>query len=120
MDLGKEICANTSLAQMQQQQFDDESQVYLWKRCCLEKCNKRMYENQPPSAGARVQQYFTQNMLYEADSLISVAPKNSKHRQGGLIYSQFYSSIKELYDATKCFLFSNDAMEELALDPKSH
>jgi len=120
VDLGKEICANISLAQPQQQQIGDEAQVYLWKRCCLERYIEWMYEDQAqrPKKGTKGQLYFTQNMLYEAGSLTSVAPKRSIHRQGGLIYSQFYSSVKELYDATKCFPFTNDAMEELALDPQ--
>lgn len=34
-----------------------------------------------------------------------------------MIYSQFYNSVKEIYDANKCFPFANDAMEELAPDP---
>ena len=118
VDIGKEICANTSLLQTQQQQLGDEAHVYLWKRCCLERYIKWMYEDDAPKKGSRGQLYFTQNMLYDAGSLTSVAPKKSKHRQGGLVYSQFYSSVKELYDATKCFPFANDAMEELALDPQ--
>jgi hypothetical protein len=28
-----------------------------------------------------------------------------------------YNSVKEIYDANKCLLFANDAIEELALDP---
>ena len=118
VDLGKEICARVSLVQSQQQHIGDEAQVYLWKRCCLERYIKWMYDDQPPAKGGRGQLYFTQNMLYDAGSLTSVSPKRSKHRQGGLIYSQFYASVKELYDATKCFPFTNDAMEELALDPQ--
>ena len=118
VDLGKEICAQTSLVQSQQQHVGDQAQVYLWKRCCLEQYIKWMYDNRPPSKDGRGQQYFTQNMLYDAGSLTSVSPKRSKHRQGGLIYSQFYSSVKEIYDASKCFPFANEAMEELALDPE--
>ena len=77
---------------------------------------KWMYDNQAPKMGEG-QRYYTQNMLYNTGSLISVTPKKSKHREGGLIYSQFYNSVKEIYDANKCFPFANDAMEELALDP---
>ena len=56
-------------------------------------------------------------MLHNAASLTSVPPKKSKHREGGLIYSQFYSSVKEISDATKRFPFTNNGMEEMALDP---
>jgi hypothetical protein len=58
-----------------------------------------------------------QNMLYDTGSLTSVTLKKSRHREGGLIYSQFYNSVKEIYDVNKCFPFANNAMEELALDP---
>ena len=76
-----------------------------------------MYDGRPPRKG-KGQQYFYTNMLYEASSLTSVTPKRSRQREGGLIYSQFYASVKELSDATKCFPFNNDGLEEMALDPQ--
>lgn len=116
VDIGKEICPQTSLIGDQESHLDDEPQVYAWKRCCLEKYMKWMYDDQAPKKGEG-QRYYTQNMLHDTGSLTSVTPKKSKHREGGLIYSQFYNSVKEIYDANKCFPFANDAMEELALDP---
>lgn len=77
---------------------------------------KWMYDDQAPKKGEG-QRYYTQNMLHNTGSLTSMTPKKSKHREGGLIYSQFYNSVKEIYDANKCFPFANDAIEELALDP---
>ena len=118
VDVGKEICAGTSLLPGQQRQVEDEAQVYSWKRCCLEEYMQWMYDGQPPSAKARGQQYYHQNMLYDASSLTSVTPKQSKLRKGGLIYSQFYGSVKEMVDASKCKPFDNDALEEMALDPQ--
>lgn len=116
VDIGKEICPQSSLIKGQERHLDDEPQVYAWKRCCLERYMKWLYDDRPPIQGEG-QQYYTQNMLYDTGSLTSVTPKKSKHREGGLIYSQFYNSVKEIYDANKCFPFANDAMEELALDP---
>ena len=116
VDIGKEICPQTSLIGDQESHLDDEPQVYAWKRCCLEKYMKWMYDDQAPKKGEG-QRYYTQNMLHDTGSLTSVTYKKSKHREGGLIYSQFYNSVKEIYDANKCFPFANDAMEELALDP---
>jgi len=75
-----------------------------------------MYDGQPPGVGPG-QSYFSQNMLHDAASLTSVTPKRSKQRAGGLIYSQFYSSVKEIVDATTRLPFTNDRMEEMALDP---
>ena len=57
-------------------------------------------------------------MLYDAASLTSVSPKLSKLRAGGIIYSQFYGSVKEISDAAKCKPFENDGLEEMALDPQ--
>lgn len=116
VDIGKEICASHSALVGQDVLANRESHVYLWKRCCLERYMKWMYEGKPPSKDSQGQQYFTQNMLYDAGSLTSVSPKKSKQRQGGLIYTQFYSSVKEIYDASKCFPFTNDNMEEMVLD----
>ena len=55
-------------------------------------------------------------MLCEASSLTSVMPKWFKLQEGGIIYIQFYDSVKEVSDATKYMLFDNDELEELALD----
>ena len=57
-------------------------------------------------------------MLYEVLSLTTLIPKRSKLREGGLIYTQFYGSVKEISDAAKCKPFDNDGLEEIALDPQ--
>ena len=44
--------------------------------------------------------------------------RSSKSRAGGLLYSQFYSSIKEIFAAGNVYPFTNAAIETLALDPK--
>lgn len=117
VDIGKEICPRTGLLAHQRANVDEEAQVYQWKRCCLESYMEWMYDGQAPSIG-QGQRYFHQNMLYEASSLTSVTPKRSKLREGGLMYSQFYGSTKEISDATKCYPFENDGLEEMALDPQ--
>lgn len=117
VDVGKEICPRVHMLSRQTPHIDDEAQVYVRRRCCLEEYMRWMYDGQPPRMGSG-QLYFTQNMLREACSLTSVTPMRSKHRAGGLIYSQFYASVKEISDATKRFPFTNDGMEEMALDPQ--
>lgn len=118
VDIGKEICAPVSHVRSQQMHGEEEAQVYSWKRCCLEQYMKWMYDDQPPSTHQAGQRYYEQNMLYEASSLTSLTPKKSKLREGGLIYSQFYGSVKEISDAAKCKPFENDGLEEMALDPQ--
>ena len=43
---------------------------------------------------------------------------NSQLRAGGLLYSQFYSSVKEVFAARNQYPFTNTAIETLALDPQ--
>jgi hypothetical protein len=118
VDIGKEICPSVSLLPGEHRHVGEEAQVYSWKRCCLEEYMQWMYDGKPPSSRAEGQRYYHQNMLYEASCLTSVTPKKSALRQGGLIYSQFYGSVKEMTDAAKCKPFDNDALEEMALDPQ--
>ena len=118
VDVGKEICPRVSLLASQVGGVDDEAQVYAWKRCCLEHYMQWMYDGEPPAIHSQGQRYYDQHMLREASSLTSVTPKRSKLREGGIIYTQFYGSVKEVSDATKCMPFDNDGLEELALDPQ--
>lgn len=92
--------------------------MYSWKRCCLKHYVHWIYDGQAPAEGSAGQRYYCQNMLYEACSMTSTTPRRSKLRQGGLIYSQFYASVKELSDAAQCKPFNHDGLEELALDPQ--
>lgn len=117
VDVAKEICCPTRSARGLNLLPNEQPQVYLWRRCCQQKYIQWMYDDKPPPVNGDGQRYYTQNMLEDTGSLTSVTPKTSKHRQGGLVYTQVYNSVKEVYDANKCFLFANDAMEELALDP---
>jgi hypothetical protein len=55
-------------------------------------------------------------VLGDASSLTSVTPKQPKQGEGGSIYTQRYPSVKAKFDATKCFFFNNDRLEEIALD----
>jgi hypothetical protein len=118
VDLGKEICPYLGLVPSQEYVLEDQAEVYLWKRCCLEHYIHNIYDGNPPAKGGQGQRYYDQNMLYAASSLTSITPKQSKLRQGGIVYSQFYSTVKEISDASKCLPFDNDGLEELALDPQ--
>ena len=118
VDLGKESCCRVGATPSQSLGFNDEAQVYSWKRCCLERNLNWMYDGKPPAKNGPGQRYYNQNLLRDACNLTSVAPKLSKLYQGGLIYSQFYGSVKELSDAAKQVPFQNDGLEELAMDPR--
>jgi hypothetical protein len=118
VDVGKEICARSSRLAHQPAGVEDEAQVYLWRRCCLQEYLRWLYDGQPPSAKGAGQRFYQQAMLRDAAGLTSLAPKRSWLRAGGLIYSQCYASVKEVIDAAKSYPFQNDGLEELALDPQ--
>jgi hypothetical protein len=118
VDIGKEICPPSSSVSSTIENVAVEPQVYSWRRCCLREYIRQLYDGQPPAIGGAGQRYYAQNMLYEACSLTSETPRRSKLREAGLLYSQFYASVKELFDASKCKPFDNGGLEELALDPQ--
>jgi hypothetical protein len=57
-------------------------------------------------------------MLHDSGSLTMETNSSSWSRRAGLLYSQFYSSIKEVFAAGNVYPFTNTALETLALDPK--
>src|SRR4051812_18398106 len=57
-------------------------------------------------------------MLHDSGSLTIESHRGSKSRAAGLLYSQFYPSIKEVFAAGNVYPFTNAAIETLALDPK--
>ena len=116
IDVGKEICTQTGRLWHQAIGPNEQAQVYKWRRCCLESYMKWMYDGSPPSDKGAGQRYYHDCMLRDIAALTSVAPKRSSWGRGGLLYSQFYSSAKEMFDATKRFPFDNDGLEELALN----
>jgi hypothetical protein len=118
VDLGKEICPRVSLLRRQQQHTGDEAQVYCWKRCCLRSNIFWMYDGQPPSDKGAGQRFYNLNMLGDTGGLTSLVPHRSKQYKGGLIYSQYYNSVKEISDAQQLHPFEHDGLEELALDPQ--
>jgi len=115
VDVGKETCAAVGLLPDARRTVDDEAQVYLWRRCCLEHHLRWLYDGAPPRSG---QTFYNACMLRDACSLTSLTPRRSRLREGGLMYSQFYHSAKEMVDAAKSYPFQNDGLEELALDPQ--
>ncbi|PVH90971.1 hypothetical protein DM02DRAFT_664466 [Periconia macrospinosa] len=99
IDVGKELCpARGSGVTCEEKTNNSEDEVaakmLLWKKCCLDA------------------------MLQDSGSMTIETHRGSKSRTGGLLYSQFYSSVKELFAAGNIYPFTNVAIETLALDPK--
>jgi hypothetical protein len=45
------------------------------------------------------------------------AAPHEQESKDGLIYSQFYGLIKTPFDSSKVYIFDNNSVENLALDP---
>jgi hypothetical protein len=58
------------------------------------------------------------SILYDSGSLTIETNSSLWSRQAGLLYSQFYSSIKEVFAAGNIYLFTNTALKTLVLDLK--
>lgn len=107
VDIGKEICPAGGVPH-----------VNLWRRCCLESYMDWMYDKKPPKRNTAGFQLYPTHMLDGVCSLTSCSPARSVQRKGGLVYTQMYASVKEMFDAAKVYPFSNRGIEELAVDDK--
>lgn len=67
--------------------------------------------------GTRKQVFYPFSMLQDTGSLTIETGKRSQRRAAGLLYSQFYSSVKEVFAAGNVYPFTNGAIETLALTP---
>ncbi|PVH90385.1 hypothetical protein DM02DRAFT_547899, partial [Periconia macrospinosa] len=118
IDVGKELCpAQGSSIQCEEMDNNHEgvAKTLLWKRCCLDTYNEWIREKEPDG---HQRTFYPFSMLQDSGSMTIETHKNSKNRASGLLYSQFYSSIKEIFAAGNVYPFTNAAIETLALDPK--
>jgi hypothetical protein len=101
---------------------DESSKVLLWKICCLEAYKNWMKStlNSDEDEGITNQEgkclFYPFSMLKDSGSLTIEAHQTSRSRTSGLLYSQFYSSIKEVFTAGNTYPFTNPAIEGLSLD----
>jgi hypothetical protein len=113
IDIATEICPNYSSYTVGEK---SEAQVYLFKRCCLEKSLEAFYNEEPLEATGTTQFYHVK-FLYQACNMTHVPPKRSRVFQGGLRYIQCYAVEKEISDAGTIYPFANPNLAELCLDP---
>lgn len=118
VDIAKEVCPRASLLAHQRAHVGEEAQVYSWKRCCLENYVNWMYDGAGPAKSGAGQRYCSQNMLRDASTMTSLTPRRHILRRGRIVHSQFYASVKEVWDAMQQAPFEHDGPEELSLDPQ--
>ena len=114
-DIGKEICAPDSQLIGQRLRHTQEPQVYLWKRCCLDSYYHSLLYGE--KAGKARRAVYTTAMLFQTACMTVLTSPASQNRTNGLVYSQFYSSTKEMFDCSKSYPFDAANLESIALDP---
>lgn len=118
LDYGKEVVDSVCYL-LPESNVDQNSEVaytYLWRRCCLDFYAKHAQMGQT-KGGTRTTIYCW-GLTHDVANLTVTPTGSNPLRIAGLAYSQFYSSMKEIFDSAKVYPFDNDALEGLCVDPK--
>ena len=95
---------------------DSPAETLLWRRCCLESFHSWLRAGD--EAAACRQTVYPAALLQDSISMGIEPGSKSQLRADGLLYAQFYSSVKEVFAAGNQYPFTNTAIETLALDPQ--
>ncbi|KAH7341167.1 hypothetical protein BKA66DRAFT_448341 [Pyrenochaeta sp. MPI-SDFR-AT-0127] len=123
LDVGKEVCSaqESHVAPINEAEDGEDETLattLMWKRCCLETYSEWMQGWHGQEADGHQRVFYPFSMLHDSGSLTIETHRGSKSHASGLLYSQFYPSIKELFAAGNVYPFTNAAIETLSLDPK--
>jgi hypothetical protein len=120
VDIAKQTTSEDSALPYDQIPDDHEAEVFLWKKCCLDAyAGTRRAVNpdgSPAKGNAKRTTYPWATMRDTIGQTFFTAPQGQEC-QDGLIYSQFYALIKTPFDTSKVYVFDNESLENLALDP---
>lgn len=120
VDLAKQVTSQDSALPYDDIPDDHEAEVFLWKKCCLDAyAQSRVVLNADGSHAKGTPKravYPWATMRDTAGQTLFATPHGQESRDG-LIYSQFYGLIKTPFDSSKIYVFDNDSVENLALDP---
>lgn len=109
IDIGKEIIPYSSYNGVQ------SSYSALWKSCCLTSIAESFKLGNPKLSTTNVQYQIA--LLNNHANMTLRLGKTHPLFQLGLVYSQFYCSFKELWDAGKTYPFQDKSLEALCIDP---
>ena len=107
IDIGKEVVAS---------QTGVYATTFLWKQCCLVHTLKEFKLNCPKS-GFR-ENFYPWALTQDTCNMTFMPGKRHPLAFMGLVYSQFYSSTKEMFDVAKTYPFQDTSLEGLAIDAK--
>ena len=92
--------------------------TYLWRNSYLDQVYTRFKMGVLRDGFRR--NIYPFSLLDEACSMTLEPGKTHRLKLVGLIYSQYYSSTKEIFDVSKVYPWDNDSLEGLAIDPLLH
>ncbi|EGU73900.1 hypothetical protein FOXB_15591, partial [Fusarium oxysporum f. sp. conglutinans Fo5176] len=127
-DVGKETCPEQA---SQAASFGDDAigdgdvnnstcvpvGTLLYKRCCLQSY-AHLAQNDVSAQETEKQMFYPFSMLHDTGSLTIETGQRSLRRKTGLLYTQFYPSVKEVFAAGNVYPFTNTAIETLAVDKR--
>ena len=116
VDIGKETCPSQTYLPIQDLAGLPVAETLLWKKCCLDSYYEWSRNGEKTSSCK--QWLYPTAMLRDTVSMGLEPAVNSWQRSRGLLYSQFYASMKEVFAAGNQYPFTNTAIETLALDPQ--
>ncbi|KAE8371060.1 hypothetical protein BDV26DRAFT_303280 [Aspergillus bertholletiae] len=76
---------------------DAGPRTVLWRRYCLESYSEWIQQQQPRGSPPPRVQFYPTSLLQDTGSLTLEMCWTAPQRQAGLLYSQFYSSVKETW-----------------------
>ena len=113
VDIASEICP---LGQRTFADPDSEPQVFLHRKCCLDReyayWRETFYDGRQGTRG-----HYIPGFLHETGNMTLVPPKRCVLSAAGLLYSQWYQTSVETVKAFAQLPFTTDGIEELAIDP---
>ena len=113
IDIGKEV-VNPKISYQKEGEVGEAGWVYLWKKCCLERIAEE-FKMEVPKSGMNIN-FYPWALTRDICNMTIEPGRRHPLRYAGLIYSQFYSSSKEIFDAGKVYPFDDTALEGLAVD----
>ncbi|KAK6591437.1 hypothetical protein H4I95_05690 [Botrytis cinerea] len=120
VDLAKQVTSQDSALPFAHIPANHEAEVFLWKKCCLEAYAKSRVALEADGRTARgnpKRTVYPWATMRDTIGQTLFAVPHGQENMDGLVYSQFYGLIKTPFDASKVYVFDNDSVENLALDP---
>jgi hypothetical protein len=121
VDLAKQVTLEDSTLLYDHIPEDQEAEVFLWKKCCLEAYTISWVTLNADGSHAKGNPkrtvYPWATMRDTVGQTLFASPQGQESRDR-LIYSQFYGLIKTPFDSSKVYIFDNDSLENLALNPR--